>query len=208
MAVNRPPTPLPVLDPTYDLDEYLPLTPPCRGKPVFRINPHFTTHYFLGADDIKDDLVIRQAPNKLCIISLARGHPARAGGAKELSPLSITFCDAFKYLLRSPQTVNVKYGPMISPQTPIAMIELADGKTYTIRSAVQGQVIELNERLLKEPFLLRQRPNADGFIAIVMPRMENSEKALVQCVTEEKWLEKRPDLRKSMNSDHDIEYHL
>ncbi|RUP51186.1 hypothetical protein BC936DRAFT_149507 [Jimgerdemannia flammicorona] len=185
---NATPASLNIVNPIYDLDEFLPLTTNWLSDPISRLRAYFTTHYFLATDVNEGDLTIRQAPNKLCVISLAKRHPGRGSGKDDLSPLSITFSD-FKGIVGK----NKKHAPTVNSISPLAEITTADGNIHIVRAAVHGQVMELNERLLKEPMLMRQKPDTEGFIAIIKPKIENSEKALSHCVTEEKWHEKDGD---------------
>ena len=58
----------------------------------------------------------------------------------------------------------------------LARIFDTGGKYWTARSCVRGKLLEVNERLLKEPHLVREAPTGAGFLAIIMPRAEDVRK--------------------------------
>ncbi len=53
----------------------------------------------------------------------------------------------------------------------LAVIEADDGETYPVRSNVRGKIVEVNERLVKEPQLAATHPTTEGYIAMVLPKI-------------------------------------
>lgn len=70
----------------------------------------------------------------------------------------------------------------------VARIVDTKGKYWTARSCVKGKLLEVNERLLKEPRLVRESPTGAGFLAIIMPRMEDVRKLQSTALSPEAYL--------------------
>ncbi|KAG6553487.1 hypothetical protein Mapa_004399 [Marchantia paleacea] len=62
---------------------------------------------------------------------------------------------------------------------------------FLIRCCVRGTLLEVNNRLIKEPHLIAQRPDTEGYIAIMMPRPEDWKKAQASLLTKEQYRERR-----------------
>lgn len=183
--------PTPLHNPTYNLDEYLPLTTDWLTNPFLSLVHYYTAYYLLAkedSDDLQGDLVIRQAPNKLCVIGLAPTHPVRQ--CTDFSKLSIKYAPAHDAAIGVSPAKGRKNIPWIGQLSPIAFIHLGD-KVYTVKSGIHGQLLELNERLLQTPRLLVDKPDTEGYIAIIKPKVENTQKSLSHCLTEEKWRKER-----------------
>nr|XP_009383386.2 PREDICTED: protein Simiate isoform X2 [Musa acuminata subsp. malaccensis] len=46
----------------------------------------------------------------------------------------------------------------------------ANGKEFIVRCCVKGSLLEVNDRLLKQPDLLNSSADREGYIAIIMPK--------------------------------------
>ena len=57
----------------------------------------------------------------------------------------------------------------VTARDPVARVTLKDGSRITLRCCVNGQLIELNNRLLEHPSLLTTDPLQDGYIGIIVP---------------------------------------
>nr|XP_026646760.1 protein Simiate [Zonotrichia albicollis] len=53
-------------------------------------------------------------------------------------------------------------------------ISSSDGEEYTIYSCIRGRLIEVNENILSNPALLQEKPSTEGYIAVVLPKFEES----------------------------------
>ena len=65
-------------------------------------------------------------------------------------------------------------GPSLPPDAVLAHLSTAGGRTYAVRAGVRGTLLEVNERLLREPSALRDAPSGAGYIAIVKPVYEQA----------------------------------
>lgn len=66
-----------------------------------------------------------------------------------------------------------KGGKPLSEDTVLCAVECADGERYLIRSCVKGKLLEVNTELVKRPELLTEKPDTDGFIAIMSVKVQN-----------------------------------
>lgn len=72
---------------------------------------------------------------------------------------------------------------MVKPNTVICEIkckDLNDNEVLVeVYSGIEGKVIQLNKKLIKEPQLLKQKPTTNGWIAIIDPRGKGNMKLKV-----------------------------
>ncbi len=61
-------------------------------------------------------------------------------------------------------------GPdMLPPDAPLAHVSAAGGASFAVHCGVRAALLEVNERLLHTPAMLRTEPGGAGFIAILKP---------------------------------------
>ncbi|XP_074981593.1 protein Abitram isoform X3 [Caretta caretta] len=53
-------------------------------------------------------------------------------------------------------------------------ISCSDGEEYTIYSCIRGRLMEVNENILDNPAILQEKPSTEGYIAVVLPKFEES----------------------------------
>lgn len=64
---------------------------------------------------------------------------------------------------------------MLMENSGVARLVDASGRYWTARSCVKGKLLEVNERLLKEPHLAVNAPTREGFLAVIMPLAKDLE---------------------------------
>ncbi|KJH40008.1 hypothetical protein DICVIV_14079, partial [Dictyocaulus viviparus] len=60
-----------------------------------------------------------------------------------------------------------KGGLHLQEETRICTIHCADGKKLVIRAGIRGVLVEVNERLISNPDLIRTAPENQGYIAVI-----------------------------------------
>ncbi|OXB80225.1 UNVERIFIED_CONTAM: hypothetical protein H355_011585 [Colinus virginianus] len=72
---------------------------------------------------------------------------------------------------------------------PLCRISSSDGEEYTIYSCIRGRLIEVNENILSNPALLQEKPSTEGYIAVVLPKFEESKSITQGLLTPEEYKE-------------------
>lgn len=140
------------------------------------VYPTFTERYFQpkylidAAHKESEDHCVLVHSNRICVITLAPSHPVIAL-KKPISNLNFKIAENTD---RSKNTVQGKrkHGAQcLQPMSVLGVIECEDGSKFSVRSCVYGKLIEINEKLSQSPQLLQEKPNSDGYIAIVLPHI-------------------------------------
>ena len=78
-----------------------------------------------------------------------------------------------------------KGAKLLMENSGVARLTDPAGRHWTARACVRGKLLELNERLIREPSLASDDPTGAGFLAVVMPRAEDVEKLARTALTPE-----------------------
>nr|XP_009680771.1 PREDICTED: protein Simiate isoform X2 [Struthio camelus australis] len=68
-------------------------------------------------------------------------------------------------------------------------ISSSDGEEYTIYSCIRGRLIEVNENILNNPAILQEKPSTEGYIAVVLPKFEESKSITQGLLTQKEYEE-------------------
>uniref|UniRef100_A0AAG5CSP8 Protein Abitram n=1 Tax=Anopheles atroparvus TaxID=41427 RepID=A0AAG5CSP8_ANOAO len=105
--------------------------------------------------------------NRICLVGLAKEHVAFDKGIRSVS-FEVGKFD------RSENKVSGRKksgGMVLQADSTLALITCEDDSVYRLRSCVQGKLIEVNNRIISKPEILRVE--GEGYVAIVMPKIEN-----------------------------------
>ncbi|KAJ1951639.1 hypothetical protein EC988_003997 [Linderina pennispora] len=144
------------------------------------------------ADDAQDDQpedaepiprewqYVRMSPNKLCVIGIADQHPLLDQSRRaEIGQIaSVEFADSVKGSVIKGK--GKKNSLRIAPDTKLCTIATTTGKSFTVRGAVRGLLMEWNARLETDPGLILRDPS-QGFLAIIKPSTDDDDKILSAC---------------------------
>eukprot|EP00656_Telonema_subtile_P054853 TRINITY_DN8291_c0_g1_i3.p1 TRINITY_DN8291_c0_g1~~TRINITY_DN8291_c0_g1_i3.p1 ORF type:complete len:183 (-),score=49.04 TRINITY_DN8291_c0_g1_i3:81-629(-) len=108
------------------------------------------------------DLYAFQHPNGLCVIGFTASHPACS--AKDLT---VSYDVGGSNLQDTKVSGKRKRGAAQLKKGGVLCTVQAGGAEYDVRSPVVGDLMELNDRLSKEPELLSLKPESSGFVAII-----------------------------------------
>lgn len=127
----------------------------------------FFNKYYYHRDNNADEIhTVLFHSNRICLIGLDKSHVAIKKGIKTIN-YDIGNCDRSKNHVSGK---GKKGGMILQPLSSLAIITCNDGTTYKVLSCITGKLIEINERLLKNPELIGQ--DGVGYIAVVLPKME------------------------------------
>lgn len=148
---------------------------------------YYTKRYVINANSIKNnDIMIMFHSNRIALLCLAPSHfffnnkeeysiNFKAGGVNRLD--------------NSVKGKGKKGGQKLHNKSAVCKIEYKDGTSFDVPSCMKGALLEVNEELVKNPQLLREFPDADGYIAVILSSIENSELQKSEMLTPELYLE-------------------
>ncbi|CAK1545589.1 unnamed protein product [Leptosia nina] len=77
---------------------------------------------------------------------------------------------------------------MLNPKSVICKVEYEDGTSFDVPCCMKSTLIEVNEQLVKKPELLKDKPDADGFIAIMLSSIAISDATKNELLTYEDYI--------------------
>ncbi|KAF6124247.1 hypothetical protein HJG60_004831 [Phyllostomus discolor] len=128
------------------------------------------------------------APRRICVITLAEAHPVLQSGKtiKSISYQISTNCSR----LQNKVSGKFKRGAQfLTELAPLCKIYCSDGEEYTISSCVRGRLMEVNENILHKPSILQEKPSTEGYIAVVLPKFEESKSITEGLLTQKQYEE-------------------
>ncbi|XP_018587435.1 protein Abitram isoform X2 [Scleropages formosus] len=144
-----------------------------RGAPSV-IDRYFTKWY---KTDLKgkpcEDHCVLQHSNRICVITLAETHPLLQKG-KAIKSISYQISSACSRLENKVSGKSKRGGQFLTELAPLCRITSTDGEEFTIFSCVRGRLLEVNADILTRPNLLLEKPSTEGYIAIILPKFEES----------------------------------
>lgn len=123
--------------------------------------------------------------NKLCLITLSHRHPVLAE-KKEITEVSYSV-GKFNRLENQVSGKGKRGAQLMGLQSSVCIITCSDGTRYNILAGVQGKLVEVNERLLTQPQLVSSHPNAEGYLAVILPPLRNGDFMRSKLLTEDQY---------------------
>uniref|UniRef100_A0A674GSQ9 Protein Abitram n=1 Tax=Taeniopygia guttata TaxID=59729 RepID=A0A674GSQ9_TAEGU len=132
-----------------------------------------------------EDFCVLQHSNRICVITLAEAHPLLQSGKtiKNINYQISANCS------RLQNKVSGKSKRFLTELAPLCRISSSDGEEYTIYSCIRGRLIEVNENILSNPALLQEKPSTEGYIAVVLPKFEESKSITQGLLTQKEYEE-------------------
>jgi len=57
------------------------------------------------------------------------------------------------------------------PESLICEVTCSNGAKYSLYSCIKGKLVEVNEELVSKPHLLFEKPETEGYLAVVLPKL-------------------------------------
>uniref|UniRef100_UPI00398E9586 LOW QUALITY PROTEIN: protein Abitram n=1 Tax=Pristiophorus japonicus TaxID=55135 RepID=UPI00398E9586 len=138
------------------------------------VDRYFTRWYKTDVKGkLSEDHCILQHSNRICVITLAGSHPVLQSG-KKIKSISYQISANCSRLQNKVSGKSKRGGQFLTEFAPLCRIMCTDGEEYTIYSCIRGRLLEVNENILQEPSLLQAKPSTEGYIAVVLPKFEES----------------------------------
>ncbi|CAH4027644.1 protein Abitram [Pieris brassicae] len=127
---------------------------------------YFTKRYIIDFNGIKNnDIMIMFHSNRVALLCLAPSHFFFQNNNNYKLNFSVGNVDRLSNTVKGK---SKKGGQMLNPKSVICKIDYEDGTSFDVPSCMKSTLIEINEQLISDPHLLRKKPDADGFIAILL----------------------------------------
>uniref|UniRef100_A0A1A7YTX0 Protein Abitram n=1 Tax=Iconisemion striatum TaxID=60296 RepID=A0A1A7YTX0_9TELE len=120
-----------------------------------------------------EDHCILQHSNRLCVITLAETHPVLQKG-RTIKSISYQISNGCSRLNNKVSGKSKRGGQFVTDFAPLCRITCSDDTQYTIYSCIRGRLLEVNEVILETPSLLLEKPSTEGYIAVILPKFEES----------------------------------
>ncbi|KAL2653700.1 hypothetical protein R1flu_021828 [Riccia fluitans] len=159
---------------------------PPRPPPANECN--YSHYYAIDVGKPFHDQYVFRHHNGLCVIGLASTHSAFMIDT-EISGVDYNVGKTSRTEIKA--VGKRKKNAQVLEGNSVLCKVLAGETFFLIRCCVRGTLLEVNERLMKEPQLLIQRPDTEGYVAIMMPRPEDWKKAQATLLTREQYRERR-----------------
>ncbi|GMJ02739.1 hypothetical protein like AT1G75980 [Hibiscus trionum] len=139
----------------------LPLTPPSA------VESNFASYFAPDFMNPGNDQYIYRHPNGLCVVGLASTHSAfKDKVGVSAVDFNVGKSDRSGMKVTGKRKKNAQH---FESNTALCKVCTNDA-SYIIRCCVKGSLLEVNERLIKQPELLNSSADREGYIAIIMPK--------------------------------------
>ncbi|XP_060199863.1 uncharacterized protein LOC132628144 [Lycium barbarum] len=165
--------------------EDLPFTPPSA------LQSNFVTYFAPDFMKAGHDQYVHRHANGLCIVGLARTHIAfkDEGGVTSVD-FNVGKSDRSGLKVTGKRKKNAQH---FESNTALCKACTNDA-SYIVRCCVKGSLLEVNDRLIKQPELLNSLADREGYIAIIMPKPADWVKAKATLLGIEEYRELRKDM--------------
>ncbi|NXF75885.1 F206A protein, partial [Sclerurus mexicanus] len=134
-----------------------------------------------------EDFCVLQHSN-ICVITLAEAHPLLQSG-KTIKSINYQISANCSRLQNKVSGKSKRGAQFLTELAPLCRISSSDGEEYTIYSCIRGRLIEVNENILSNPALLQEKPSTEGYIAVVLPKFEESKSITQGLLTQKEYEE-------------------
>ncbi|KAK9702807.1 Glycine cleavage H-protein [Popillia japonica] len=124
--------------------------------------------------------------NRVCLLSLAENHPIRKED-KNISRINFKVSETLDRLQNKVSGKSKRGAQKLHKSSIICYIECSDDTNYPVYSCVEGKLVEINDKLITNPNLLKAKPDSDGYIALLLPVLSMYEDLKSSMLTKEQY---------------------
>ena len=137
------------------------------GWPQFpTVRERYFTTYTTG-----NHQCVHHHSNGLLVLGVSPDHPSLQP-PNRVTAVKFRSHDG-KNLLNTAVSGKKKAGAVfLSERDMVCTIDISDGTEVTMYACVRGNVIEINERLLAHPELVSDSPHSDGYLCVMLPKLQ------------------------------------
>jgi len=128
--------------------------------------------------------------NKVAVCTIAPSHPAL--DTKNYKLDRVEFIQEVSSEMSGKHKHNAKNLNVLQPLCKIYCQKLNENMNecyFVVYSCLNAKLLEINERLLTQPELLKNKAGTEGYLAILMPKLDNLKEQLNELVDYSQYLE-------------------
>ncbi|TKS88489.1 Protein Simiate [Collichthys lucidus] len=133
-----------------------------------------------------EDHCILQHSNRLCVITLADTHPILQNG-RTIKSINYQISNGCSRLNNKVSGKSKRGGQFLTDFAPLCRVTCTDETEYTVYSCIRGRLLEVNESILENPALLLEKPSTEGYIAVILPKFEESKSITENLLSKEEF---------------------
>ncbi|CAF0781705.1 unnamed protein product [Brachionus calyciflorus] len=159
---------------------------------------YFKRYYKLNIKYPNNDHLVLMHSNKVAVCFIAPTHPIL--NKEKFKVTKVEFIQNVNEEMSGKHKHNAKN---VNTMQPICKVycqilkreenEL-DEQYFLLYSCLNAKLIETNERLLKNPGLIQEKPFTEGFYAILLPKLDTLNEQIADLITHTEYLEARKDV--------------
>ncbi|XP_052744320.1 protein Abitram [Bicyclus anynana] len=147
---------------------------------------YFSKRYILNVNGIENnDIMLMFHSNRITLLCLAPSHFFFKKKDKYTLNFNIGKIDRLSNKVKGK---GKKGGQALFPDSVICKVEWSDGSSFGIPCGMRGTLVEINENLIKNPELLQEMPDSDGFIAIMLSSIAITDATKNKLLTHEDYM--------------------
>uniref|UniRef100_A0A3Q2CIJ0 Protein Abitram n=1 Tax=Cyprinodon variegatus TaxID=28743 RepID=A0A3Q2CIJ0_CYPVA len=123
---------------------------------------------------------------RLCVVTLAETHPILQEG-RTIKSINYQISNGCSRLKNKVSGKSKRGAQFVTDFAPLCRITCSDETEYTIYSCIRGRLLEVNENILETPNLLIEKPSTEGYIAVILPKFEESKSITEHLLTREEF---------------------
>lgn len=137
------------------------------ASPPSAVEANFARYYISDFMNPGHDQYVYRHPNGLCVVGLAPAHVAfKEEGGITAVDFNVGKSDRSEMKVTGKRKRNAQH---LQENSALCKVCVND-KSFVVRCCVKGSLLEINDRLIKQPDLLNTAADREGYIAIFQPK--------------------------------------
>ncbi|KAJ7386362.1 hypothetical protein OS493_008483 [Desmophyllum pertusum] len=116
-----------------------------------------------------EDQCVLQHSNKICVITIAPSHPLLR--CEQITNVNFQVSTKVNRLDNKVSGKGKKGAQHLQPDSLLCEVTCSSGTKYSLYSCVRGKLVEVNEELVSKPHLMLEKPETEGYLAVVLPKL-------------------------------------
>ena len=172
------------------LNEYMNNNEEKRANYLSYTDRYFTRYYKLNVKIQNNDHLVLMHSNKIAVCAIAPSHPLLDSTKYQIK--NVHFLQNVNDEMSGKHKHNAKNLNVMQPMCKVYCDKIGENGLeecyFVIYSCLNAKLLEINERLLINPELLQQKPATEGYLAILMPKLDNIKEQLADLMNHSDYL--------------------